>query len=125
MFGILQGFLGKKRMSPAISLFVSVILLIVLSWGFFWALSTIGDNSSTCCSNCSSNWMKDGAVIVVAGIIGAYAYDVIKKSFRGEKKEEMKNVTYRVFGRYNYNHRRSVRNHQSTQPTELPDDRDK
>ena len=76
-FGILQGFFGRPTMSPAIRRVTGLILLLLLSMGFFWALSMITVTDST-------SWMKDGTSTVIAGIIGALAYDIMTKPY-GER----------------------------------------
>lgn len=70
--GILQGIFGKDRISPALRLVVGMIALIVLSWGFYWSMSTINVTEST-------SWMKDGTTTIFSGIAGALAYDMITK----------------------------------------------
>ena len=72
-FGILQGIFGKERMYQPILMVLGLIAVLILSIGFFWALSTITVTDST-------RWMKEGTSTVIAGIIGALAYDIITKS---------------------------------------------
>jgi hypothetical protein len=70
IFGLMQGIYGKAELAHAKRFIVALILIFVLSMGYFWAISTVNIGNSL-------KWMVDGSNAIISGVIGALAYDVI------------------------------------------------